>query len=86
MNKINKFIVKSYIPILIIGLLLLIPSIIGYINTRINYDILVYLPEDIETIQGQNILTEDFGIGSYAFVMVDSSNSKYILNLENKIK
>ena len=85
MNKINKFIVKSYIPILIIGLLLLIPSIIGYINTRINYDILVYLPEDIETIQGQNILTEDFGIGSYAFVMVDSSNSKYILNLENKI-
>ena len=86
MNKISKFIVKSYIPILIIGLLLLIPSIIGYINTRINYDILVYLPEDIETIQGQNILTKDFGIGSYAFVMVDSSNSKYILNLENKIK
>ena len=86
MNKISKFIVKSYIPILIIGLLLLIPSIIGYMNTRINYDILVYLPEDIETIQGQNILTKDFGIGSYAFVMVDSSNSKYILNLENKIK
>ena len=86
MNKISKFIVKKYIPILIIGLLLLIPSIIGYINTRINYDILVYLPEDIETIQGQNILTKDFGIGSYAFVMVDSSNSKYILNLENKIK
>ena len=57
--------------ILIIGILLLIPAIYCYLNTRINYDILVYLPEKIDTIKGQNILADDFGLGSYAYVMID---------------
>lgn len=66
--------------------MLLVPAIYGYVNTRINYDILVYLPDSVDTIKGENILTDDFGLGAYAFVMVDSSNNKKILDLEKDIK
>ena len=86
MKNLSEKIVKHRILILVISLLLAIPATIGYIKTRINYDILVYLPEDIETIKGQNILTEEFGLGSYAFVMVDDMSNKDMLNLEKKIK
>lgn len=86
MKKISEFIANHSGLILIICLLLIIPSILGYVNTRINYDILVYLPEDIDTIKGENILTDDFGLGAYAFVMVDSTNNKKIINLEEEIK
>ena len=86
MQEFAKFITNHNILILIIGLLLLIPTIYGYINTRINYDILIYLPEKIDTIKGQNILTDDFKIGSYAFVMVDNKSNYDILKLEDKIK
>ena len=60
-------------------------SFIGYKLTKVNYDILVYLPEDIETIKGQNILTNDFDMGSYSIVLVSDMSSKDILELENKI-
>ena len=73
MRKISDFIVKHHILIFIVGILLLIPSVIGYINTRINYDILVYLPEKVDTIKGQHILAEEFHLGSFAFVMIDDS-------------
>ncbi|MBQ2640338.1 MAG: MMPL family transporter [Bacilli bacterium] len=86
MNKFSKFIAYHSKLILIISLVLLIPALYGYINTRINYDILVYLPENIETIKGQKILTEDFGIGSYAFVMTNDRSQKNILRLEDKLK
>lgn len=86
MKKISTFIVRHYILIIIIGLLLLIPSIIGFIKTNINYNILVYLPESVDTIKGQHILTDEFHLGSYAFVMTDASNSKKVLNLEEKIR
>lgn len=72
--------------ILLIGMLLFIPSIYGYINTRINYDILVYLPENVDTIKGEHILTEDFGLGSYAFVMVENISNNNMLELEEDIK
>ena len=62
----GKSIVKLKIPIFIISLLLLIPATLGYINTRVNYDILSYLPKDIETMKGQDILEEDFGSGAFA--------------------
>lgn len=68
------------------SLVLLIPTVIGYYNTKINYDILVYLPEDIETVEGENILTEEFGIGAFSFVMTDKVNNKDLLLLEDKIK
>ncbi|MBQ6477702.1 MAG: MMPL family transporter [Bacilli bacterium] len=86
MNKVFKFIAYHSKLVLIISLALLIPALYGFINTRINYDILVYLPKDIETIKGQNILTKDFGIGSYAFVMTNDKSQKNILELEQKIK
>ena len=86
MKLFSKFVSNHNILILIISLLLLIPSIIGYVNTRINYDILVYLPEDYETIKGERILTDDFGLGSYAFAMVDFSDSYKVMKLENKIR
>ncbi len=86
MKKFAKFIATHSALIIVISLLLLIPAIYGYVNTRINYDILVYLPDDVDTIKGENILTDDFGLGAYAFVMVDSSNNKKILDLEKDIK
>ena len=86
MKKISKFITQKYKLITLIMILLLIPATIGYISTKINYDILVYLPENIDTIKGQNILKDDFKTGSFAFVITENLNSKSILNLENKIK
>ena len=86
MKHFGQFIVKYRKIILIIGLLLLIPAVIGYIKTKVNYDILVYLPDDIETIQGENILQDDFGMGSYSVVVIENMKSKEILDLENKIK
>lgn len=85
MKKFTEFITKKYVLVLIIGFLLLIPSVIGFYHTRTNYDILVYLPEKVDTIQGEHILTDDFGIGSYAFVMVDMNDSKEVLKLEENI-
>ena len=72
--------------IVIICFLLLIPAGIGYVHTKINYDILVYLPEDIDTIKGQKILTDDFGIGAFSFVMVDHMSNYDILMLEKSIR
>ena len=86
MKKFAKFIASHSVLILVISFLLLVPAIYGYVNTRINYDILVYLPDSVDTIKGENILTDDFGLGAYAFVMVDSSNNKKILDLEKDIK
>ena len=86
MKKFAKFIATHSVLILIISFLLLVPAIYGYVNTRINYDILVYLPDSVDTIKGENILTDDFGLGAYAFVMVDGSNNKKILDLEKDIK
>ena len=86
MKKFAKFIANHSVLILVISFLLLVPAIYGYVNTRINYDILVYLPDSVDTIKGENILTDDFDLGAYAFVMVDSSNNKKILDLEKDIK
>ena len=86
MEKISNFITKKYKLIAIICFLLLIPSFIGYAKTKINYDILVYLPQDIETVKGQNILTENFKTGSYSFVITDNMKSNEVLKLEDKIR
>lgn len=86
MKKINQFITNHSILVVVIALLLLIPSLIGYVNTKINYNILVYLPSDIETIKGQDILTEDFGIGAFSFVTVDQMSNYDMLKLEDKIR
>lgn len=86
MKKISKFITNNSKLIVIISILLLIPALIGYVHTKINYDILVYLPEDIETIKGQNILTDDFKTGAFSFVFVDNKKAVDVLKLEDEIK
>ena len=86
MKKLSNFISNHKKLIIIITFILLIPSIIGYKLTKINYDILVYLPEDIETMKGQEILTNDFGVGAYSFVIVENMQAKDLLNLEEQIK
>ena len=86
MQKFGQFICKHRKFILILTLVLLIPSVIGMKATRINYDILVYLPDDIETIKGENILSEDFNMGAFSMIILDNMDIKDILSLENKIK
>ena len=66
-EAIGRFVVKHKLFIVVASLLLCIPSIFGYLNTKINYDILVYLPKDIETMKGQDILAEDFDMGCFRF-------------------
>ena len=86
MVKVGKKIVKFRVPILILSIILLIPAVWGYVNTRINYDVLTYLPEDIETMQGQEIMTNDFGIGAFSMLMVDGMEDKDIVKLKEKVE
>ncbi len=82
----GKKVVKFRIPILIISILLLIPAGLGYVNTRVNYDVLTYLPEDIETMQGQDILVKDFGTGAFSMFIVDGVEDKEVSALKAKIE
>ena len=86
MVKVGKKIVKFRVPILILSIILLITAVWGYVNTRINYDVLTYLPEDIETMQGQEIMTNDFGIGAFSMLMVDGMEDKDIVKLKEKVE
>ena len=86
MVKVGKKSVKFRVPILILSIILLIPAVWGYVNTRINYDVLTYLPEDIETMQGQEIMTNDFGIGAFSMLMVDGMEDKEIVKLKEKVE
>ena len=86
MEKFGEIICKYRKIILIIALILLIPSIIGIKLTRINYDILVYLPDNIETIKGENILSEEFNMGAFSIIILDNMPTKEILKLEDEIK
>lgn len=86
MKKFGKVVVKLRIPILVLSFLLLIPSVLGYFSTRVNYDILYYLPNDIDTMQGQDILLDDFGKGAYAMVVVDGMNKSNVSKLVKKVE
>ncbi len=85
MLKFGKQIVRSRYLILILAFLLLIPSVIGFLNTRINYDILYYLPDDIETMQGQDILLNDFGKGAYGIFVCDGLTTKEQIDMREKV-
>ena len=84
--KFGEFVVKNKKLIIIISLLLLIPSIFGMMATRVNYDILVYLPDTIKTVQGQEILSNDFDMGAYTIIVLKNMPAKDILKLETTIK
>lgn len=86
MHKFGEFICKHSKLILIIAIVLLIPSFIGMKATKINYDTLVYLPDYVETIKGADILTQDFGMGSYAMVLVENMSESEMLKLEKEYK
>ena len=86
MKKFAKGIVKCRGMILIIAIALLIPSAIGYFNTRINYDVLTYLPKDIETMVGQDILLDQFGVGSFSVYIVEGMDAKDVSALKEKIE
>lgn len=86
MIKFGEKIVKFRIPILILSLLLLIPAAIGYLNTGVNYDLLSYLPSDIETMEGQDILVDQFGTGAYSFLIVENMENKDVSALKSKLE
>lgn len=86
MIRFGKGVVKLRIPIFIVALLLLIPSVIGYANTRVNYDILSYLPDEIETMKGQDILVDDFGTGAFSLCVVENMEYKDVAALKSKIE
>ena len=82
----SKAVVKYRIPILIITLILMIPSIIGMITTRVNYDMLTYLPEDMDTVIGQNELMEDFNKGGFTFLIFEDMQNKDVAEIKTKIE
>ena len=84
--RFSKGVVKYHIPILIIALALMIPSVFGIANTRINYDMLDYLPEDMDTVTGQNELLEDFGKGAFSFIVVEDMPSADVSQLKKNIE
>mgnify|MGYP004597445311 FL=1 len=84
--RFSKAVVKCRIPILIITLLLMIPSVLGMVGTRINYDMLDYLPEDMDTVVGQNELLEDFGKGAFSLIIVEDMPDRDVAKLCEKIE
>ena len=86
MVKTGKWIAKHRILIVLIGILLLIPSVIGTIKTRINYDILSYLPESLETVKGQDVMVDEFGTGAFSMVVVEDMPLKDVQKLKSKFE
>ena len=86
MVKTGKWIAKHRILIVLIGILLLIPSVIGTIKTRINYDILSYLPESLETVKGQDVMVDEFGTGAFSMVSSRICRLKMLQETEKQIR
>ncbi len=84
--KVSRAVVKYRIPILIVTVLLLIPATIGYLGTRVNYDMLDYLPTDMDTVVGQNVLMDEFGKGAFSFIIVEDMPAKDVAALKLKIE
>lgn len=86
MKRFGKFVVKHRVLIIIVSLVLLVPSVFGYVNTRVNYDILSYLPDDIETMEGQEILLNEFGAGGFSMVVVEGMTNKEASELREQFE
>ena len=84
--RLSKAVVKHRVLILIVALLLLVPSVLGMANTRINYDMLDYLPEDMDTVVGQNELLADFGKGAFSLIVVEDMPAKDVAALRKRIE
>lgn len=86
MNKFGKFVTRHKYIILIIGVLLLIPSVIGMSMTRVNYDVLSYLPNTLETVKGQDIMVDEFGMGAFSMIVVEHMENKDVVKLKEKLQ
>ena len=86
MINFGKWVVKHRVIILIVAVVLLIPSAIGYVNTRVNYDILTYLPSEIDTMKGQQIMVDEFGTGAFSMCVVEGMSSKDVSDLRQKMQ
>ena len=86
MEKLGRKIVKFRIPVFVISILLLIPAVIGYVNTKVSYDILYYLPDEIETMKGQDILVDQFGTGAYSMFICKGMENKDVAGLKSQIE
>ncbi len=86
MIKFGKSVVKMRYIILLVSVLLLIPAGIGYFNTKVNFDILSYLPSDIETMEGQEIMVDEFGTGAFSFLLVQDMEDKDVSALKAQIE
>ena len=86
MERFGRAVVRARILIIILAVLLMIPAAISYFHTRTNYDILTYLPKDIETMKGQEILADDFGTGAFSMVVVEGMDDKSIERMADKIR
>ena len=84
--KFSRFIVKSRVIILIVAVALLVPAAIGMITQRINYDMLTYLPGDIDTMIGQDILMDEFGKGAFSFIVVEGMNDRQVSELRDRLE
>ena len=84
--KFGKLVVKFRIPILILSLILMIPSVIGMARTRVNYDMLTYLPEDMDTVIGQNELMKDFHKGAFTFLILENMQDDEVRDLMERLK
>ena len=86
MVKFGKFITKHKLFILLLGVLLIIPSMIGMVKTRVNYDVLSYLPDSLETVSGQDIMVDEFGMGAFSMVIVENMDNKDVVALKEKLE
>ena len=86
MVKFGKFITKHKLFILILGVLLIIPSMIGMVKTRVNYYVLSYLPDSLETVSGQDIMVDEFGMGAFSMVIVENMDNKDVVALKEKLE
>ncbi|MDD7402653.1 MAG: MMPL family transporter [Butyribacter sp.] len=86
MIKVGKWITKHKNLILLLTVLLLIPATLGYISTRVNYDVLSYLPKTLETVEGQDIMVDEFGMGAFSMIVVDDMNMKEAAKIEKQVE
>ncbi|MCR5653711.1 MAG: MMPL family transporter, partial [Ruminococcus sp.] len=84
--KFAKAVVKSRVLILIVAVILIVPAILGMVFTRVNYDLLNYLPEDLDTVKGQHYLMDEFGKGAFSFLIIEDMDNKDVVKIEDKIK
>ncbi len=84
--RFSKAVVKYRVPILILALVLMVPSILGMVGTRINYDMLDYLPADMDTVIGQNALMEDFGKGAFSFIVIEDMPKETVAALRARLE